>query len=780
MAAPQACGVALKMKSERMIGLKKNKNEFLRPKKIIMKDLQKRTIKVLALIMIAGFGLSIVGMARAQLVNGDFFKTKAETQQLSDTAITAQRGVIYDSNMSVLAQSASAWKISLNATAFAEAPSQAQEQVYSTLTKVLGVSREYLQDKASYKQYNSVSIKTKVEKEIKDKIEAFIKGSFKDKDGNDQSYGSLVMIDEDVKRYYPYSTLASQILGFTGTDNNGLSGLESYYNGTLTGVDGRVISARSNSSVAQDIEYKSVYEAKQGTSLVLTIDETIQRYLENALSSCYETSKANSCTGIVMDVKTGAILAMSTKSDFDPNDPYTIKDKRTVESLNKITDTKEKERAEEEAMYSQWRNRAISDTYEPGSVFKVITMAAGLEENAVKYDEKYTCTGSINVADRIYSCHNTAGHGTQTLTEGLMNSCNPYFITIGQRLGVDTFYKYFEAFGFTEKTGIDLPGEAAPVAGVTYFKKDTMTKVNLASSSFGQSFQITPIQMITAINAIANDGKLVQPYIVSKTLDNDGNVISQTQPTVKRQVISESTSEKIMASMEQVALDGTARNAYVAGYRVGGKTGTSDKLSDVGQVVASFVGVAPTNDPRITVLIVVDEPEGATGGGAVAAPVAGEVIENTLTYLNVERQYNDSEKALLDVQVPSVTGKSVEEAKSSLDGDKFSVQVVGEGDKVLSQMPASGQYIPQGGVVVLYTEDQKKKLKTAVPDFTGMTITEANYAAVNAGINIKVSGNSLSDESLTAYRQSSLKGAEIEYGSTVTVYFRTTSGISDH
>ena len=760
--------------------MKKETDGFLKPKKIIMKNLQQRTLGVLAIITVLGFGSSIFGMGYTQLVKGDFFKTKAETQQLSDTAITAQRGVIYDANMSVLAQSASAWKVSLNATSFANIPNDAKEKVYSTLINVLGVTREYLEDKASYKQYNSVSIKTKIEKEAKDKLESFVKGTFKDKDGNDRSYGSIIMIDEDVKRYYPYSSLASQIIGFTGTDNNGLSGLESYYNTTLTGVDGRVISARSNSSIANDIEYKSVYEAKQGTSLVLTVDETIQRYLENALSNCYETSKANSCTGIVMDVKTGAILAMSSKGDYDLNDPYTIKDKKINEQIEKLSSEKEKDDAYQDAMYAQWRNRAISDTYEPGSVFKVITMAAGLEENAVKYDEKYTCTGSITVADRVYSCHNTAGHGTQTLTEGLMNSCNPYFITIGQRLGVDTFYKYFEAFGFTEKTGIDLPGEAAPKAGVTYFKKDSMTTVNLASSSFGQSFQITPIQMITAVNAIANDGKLMQPYIVSKTLDNQGNVISQTQPIEKRQVISESTSEKIMASMEQVALDGTAKNAYVAGFRVGGKTGTSDKLNDVGQVVASFVGVAPTDDPKITVLIVVDEPADGSGGGAIAAPVAGEVIENTLTYLNVERQYSNSEKALLDVQVPNVTGDDASEATASLENKNFTVNVVGEGNTVLSQMPASGQYIPQGGVIVLYTEEQKKKLQTVVPDFTGMTITEANYAAINAGINIKVSGNSLSDESMTAYRQSALKKSEIEYGSTVTVYFRTTTGVSDN
>ncbi len=762
-----------------MIDLKKNKKGLLKPEKIIMKDLQKRAALALVIIMIAGFGLSIGRLGYVMLYRGEEFKTKAETQQLSDATVPAQRGVIYDRNMSVLAQSASAWRISLNAQEISKVSASVKQDVYSTLTSALGVTKEYLDERISY-GYNSVLVKSKVEKEAKDKIEALTKKKYLDSENETQSYGNLVYIDEDVKRYYPYSTLASQILGFTGTDNNGIAGIEAYYDSTLTGVDGRIISARGNSTDA-DIEYKSVYEAKQGKSLVLTVDETIQRYLENALSSCYETSKAASCTGIVMDVKTGAILAMSTKADYDPNDPFTVYDKKTMESINKITNQEDRNSAEKNAMYVQWNNRAITDTYEPGSVFKVITMAAGLEENVVKYDEKFTCTGSIRVADRTYNCHNTAGHGTQTLTEGLMNSCNPYFITIGQRLGVDTFYKYFEAFGFTEKTGIDLPDEIAPQVGLNIFSKDKMTTINLASSSFGQSFEITPIQMITAINAIANDGKLMQPYLVSKTLDNNGNVVSTNEPVVKRQVVSESTSEKIMASMEQVALNGTAKNAYVAGYRVGGKTGTSDKLRDhIGEVVASFAGVAPTDDPEITVLIVVDEPEGATGGGAVAAPVAGEVIEKTLAYLNVERRYNDSEKALLDVQVPGVTGKTIGDAQSLLENDKFSVSVVGDGDKVLSQMPAAGQYIPQGGVVVLYTDDQKKKLKVIVPDFSGMTISEANYAAINSGINIKVSGNSLSEESMTAYRQSSPKGTEIESGSTVTVYFKTNSGISDH
>jgi stage V sporulation protein D (sporulation-specific penicillin-binding protein) len=757
-----------------------NLNRLLKPKKIIRKNLHKRTIRVLAIVLVVGFGFSVYGLAYSQLIKGEYFKTKAETQQLSDTTITADRGVIYDSNMTVLAQSAAAWKVSLNAKAFSQIPKEAQETVYSKLEEILGLSREYIESKASYSSYNSVSLKTKVEKEAKDKLSEFTSTQFVNTNDKKTYYSAVIMIDDDVKRYYPYSTLASQIIGFTGTDNSGLSGLESFYNNTLTGVDGRVISAKSNSSTAQDIEYESVYEAKQGTSLVLTIDETIQRYLEDALSDCYETSKCASCCGIVMDVKTGGILAMSTQTGYDLNDPYTIYNEKTKETINAIKDEKERSKSYSDEMYAQWRNSAISDTYEPGSVFKVITMAAGLEENVVKYDETYTCTGGITIADRHYFCHNHSGHGTQTLTQGLMNSCNPFFITIGQRLGVDTFYKYFQAFGFTEKTGIDLPGEASPVEGVTYFKKDTMTKVNLASSSFGQSFQVTPIQMLTAINAVANGGKLMQPYVVAKTLDSDGNTVSQTSPIVKRQVISESTSEKILASMEQVSIAGTAKNSYIAGYHMAGKTGTSDKLNDYGKYIASFAGCAPSYDPDVSIIIVVDEPQGATGGGAVAAPVAAEVVENTLTYLNVERRYNDSEKALLDKQVPNLVGFSVNDAKSTISKSGFKVKVVGDGDSVISQMPAYGQYIPQGGVVVVYTDNEGKKARTYVPDFTGMTVSQANAAAVNAGINIKVSGNSLSATGLTAYRQSIAKSTEIECGSTITVYFRTTTGVTDN
>lgn len=762
----------------------KNTSIF-RPRKILTKGVQSRIWGVLILFLIFGLLSTTFGLAYSQIIKGEYFKHLAQQQQLNDTIIPANRGVIYDRNMTVLAQSATAWKITIDPSKMKDFPEPAKEIVYSTMSSILEIEREEIVEKASKTGYNNLVLADKVEKDVRDKVLEFTKTSyFSGKEGDDEYYySSVIGIEETAKRYYSYSTLAAQILGCVGTDNDGLSGLESKYNSLLTGVDGRLISTKANHSVMDSIAYQTLYEPTQGTSLVLTIDETIQRYLEDALSDCYETSNCLSCTGIVMDVDTGAILAMSTQASFDANDPYTIQSPRTLEEIALIEDEAERKQAYTTAMYQQWRNRGVSDIYDPGSVFKVITMAAGLEENVVEYDETFNCTGSINILDRHYYCHNHSGHGTQTLTEGLMNSCNPYFITIGQRLGVETFYKYFEAFGFTEKTGIDLGAEALPKPNINYHSLDRMTLVNLASSSFGQSFQASPIQVLNAINAVVNDGKLMQPYIVEKTLDSEGNVISENQPVVKRQVISESTSDLIIASMEQVSTKGTAKNSYVAGYRVAGKTGTSDVLGPngaTGEYIASFAGCAPANDPEISIIIVVNEPQGQTGGGAVAAPVAAEVIENTLTYLNVERQYNDTEKDKLDEKVPNLAGKTVSEARTILKDSGLKIKVVGSGDTVVSQMPAYSQLVPHGGVVVVYTEQNHEKTKVTVPDFTGMTVSQVNYEAVNLGINVKISGNSLSASGLTAYRQSVAAGKEVESGSTVTVYFRTTSGVSDH
>lgn len=765
--------------------MKYNKTGFLRPRKILTKSVKSRIWGILIAFLIVGLILPIGGLAYAQIVKGDYFKHLAQQQQLNDTVVPANRGTVYDRNMTVLAQSATAWKITINPSALKDFPEPAKKIVFDTMSDILGIERETIVEKASRTGYNNLALANKVEKDIRDKVLDFTKTYYHSgvKEDEKYYYSSVIGVEDDVKRYYPYSTLASQILGCVGTDNDGLSGLESKYNDLLTGIDGRLISTKANHSVIESIAYQTLYEPTQGTSLVLTIDETIQRYLEDALSDCYETSNCKSCTGIVMDVKTGAILAMSSQASFDSNDPYTIYSPRTLEEIEKIEDETERKAAYTQAMYQQWRNRGVSDMYDPGSVFKVITMAAGLEENVVEYDETFNCTGSIDIADRHYFCHNHSGHGTQTLTQGLMNSCNPYFITIGQRLGVETFYKYFEAFGFTEKTGVDLGAEALPKAGINYHALNKMTPVNLASSSFGQSFQATPIQVLSAINAVVNDGKLMQPYIVAKTLDANGNVISETEPKVKRQVISESTSDLIIASMEEVSAKGTAKNSYVAGYRVAGKTGTSDVLGPTGatgEYIASFAGCAPANDPEISIIIVVNEPQGQTGGGAVAAPVAAEVIEKTLTYLNINRQYTDAEKGKLDKQVPNLSGKTLTEARAVLKDAGLKIKVVGSGETVISQTPAYSQFVPVGGVVVVYTQEDVEKPKVIVPDFTGMSVSQVNYEAVNLGINAKISGNSLSASGLTAYRQSVPAGSEVESGSTVTVYFRTTAGVSDH
>lgn len=756
-------------------------------KKITRKDIMTRSIIVL-LVITLGFVANIGTLIKVQIVDGDVFKAYAEKNQLEDKTITAQRGVIYDRNMNVLAQSASVWKVYVNPSNFKDFPQEVTDTAVSTVSKklaeILDMDEDTVKNKiVNYYDKKYIAVKAKVEKTQRDEVSEFLREyiSYKDSAGNAKRvyYSYFIGVEADTKRYYPGGSLASTVLGFTGSDDQGLYGIERTYNNELTGTDGRLIYSNSAMNQNSSVDFESVYDAQQGSSLVLTLDETIQRYLEDALGQCYEDSKCATCYGIVMDVKTGAILAMATKNDFDPNEPSKITDNSILEKLNKIVEAKEKTEETQTARQNQWSNNAIMDLYEPGSVFKVITLSAALEEGEAM--DSFYCNGHIQIDDRNYYCHNHSGHGSENLNQGLANSCNPYYITMGQKLGVSRFNKYFEAFGFTEKTGIDLSDETAPVAGVTYHKFDEMTRVNLASCSFGQSFQVNSLQMLTAVNAIANGGKLMKPYLVAKTLDSSGNVIKETEPVVKRQVISESTSQRVLEAMVETVKTGTAKNAYVSGFNVAGKTGTSDNLNPgkEGQYFASFAGVAPANDPEISIIIVVDDPKGATGGGAVAAPVAAEVIENALTYLNVKRNYSDSEKSELNVAVPNFVGNELDAARKQASQKGFTLKIVGEGSKVVSQCPAYGQYIPQNGVVILYTEENSEKVKAKVPDFNDMTVSQAISAATAAGINVKVSGNSLQGAGLRAYRQSVEKGAEVEYGSTVTVYFKTGTGIVD-
>ena len=732
-------------------------------------NLKKRCISAIAIILVFGFGIDILRLFYFQVLKSDEYRGKAEAQQLSDTLITADRGVIYDASMNVLAESAAAWLVYINPS---EIEDDAQADfIAKGLAEIFGdVKPETIANKISNRKYSYVKIKDKVAYNKKSKVSAFIK---------DNELHEIIGIDPDTKRYYPFGNFASTVIGMTNSDNNGRAGLELKYNDTLTGVPGRIITARDANNRLMQSNYETKYDAEQGTSLVLTIDKSVQYYLEKGLSQAVKDNDALSAYGIVMDVNTGAILAMATMPDYNLNEPSVITNPDVLAELEKITDEDEYDVAYNNAVFLSWRNKAISDTYEPGSVFKLFTGAAGIEEGVVNLNSTYNCVGAIQVADNRIRCHKHEGHGTQDLTKGLMNSCNPFFITIGQELGTEKFYKYFEAFGFTQKTNIDLPAEAQPVADVTYHSKENMGISQLSSSAFGQTFQVSAIQMITAVSAIANGGKLMEPHVVAKKLDQAGNTVYETTPEVRRQVISESTSKKVLSMMEQVVADGTGRNAYIPGYRVAGKTGTSEKLTVDGEYIASFVGCAPADDPQIAVLIIIDEPQGAVhGGGAIAAPVAGAVIEQTLEYMNVEPVYTPEELSKLNAVTPDVSGLTVGGAKTTLEKQNFTARIVGNGDKVISQYPVSGQSIPMNGVVVLYTETDNTETSSSVPNLLGLSISEANQRAVNSGYNIRISGASL-DSEVISYRQSVEEGTEASLGSTITVYFKTTTGVQD-
>ena len=725
-----------------------------------------------AALAMAGLSLAFLygigALIYAGLINGEENRLKAERNQLSDTQIAAERGTIYDSNMNVLAKSASAWLVYIN-------PSQIKkdtqkELVVNGLSQILGVDADSVRTKAEKTKTGYQKIAGEVETDVKEALEAYID------EHSDNKLSTIIGIDPDTKRYYPYSSFASTIIGFTNSDDQGVGGIEMQYDDDLTGVSGRIITAKNAQQGSMSSDYETTYDAKPGESLVLTIDEVIQYYLEQGLEQALVDTGAKYAYGIVIDTDTGAILGMTSKPDFDLNNPRKISNAALSETIAAITDDTQRAQETTNALYAQWRNRTISDTYEPGSVFKTVVVSAALEEGVVDLNTTYTCTGGIQVADNYQRCWKPGGHGHETLTQGLMNSCNPFFITIGQALGEERFYKYFEAFGFTEKTGIDLPAEAKPVAGKTYHALESMGISELSSSSFGQTFQVSPIQMITAVNTIANGGKLMQPYVVDSKLDSDGNVVYKTTPTVKRQVISEKTASTVADMMEQVVSIGTGKNAYVAGYHVAGKTGTSEKIGIEGAYIASFAGFAPADNPEISILIAIDEPTGEHGGGAVAAPIAGMLLEKIMTYLNVEPQYEDNELSNISSVAPSLVGKSVGDAKVS--AAKFTVKVVGSGTKVISQTPAAGQQMRTGGVIVVYTEENAAKQTATVPNLCNMSMSQANSAAVNAGFNIRLSGTTNSGEVLS-YKQSVNAGEEAEIGSVITVYFKSNVDVQD-
>lgn len=729
----------------------------------------KRGVIVLLIMVILLMGLCWGRVAYIALIKGDEYKTKAETQQLSVTTVSATRGTIYDRNMNVLAQSASVWLVYVNPSKVTD---ENIEVICSGLAEHLGLDAAKLREELlANAQYGYLEVAGKVEYEQKTKIQEFI---------NENELYGIVSIDPDTIRYYPNGHLCSTVLGFTGKDDDGLAGLEYYYNDELTGTDGRIVTAKDGSQHPMPDQYMTTYDAEQGASPVLTIDSEVQTILESALQTALEENEAKNVYGIVMDIKTGAILGLANLPDYNPNDPYQLNAAGLAE-VEGEEEAKQDEKYNEE-LNKQWKNKIITDFYEPGSVSKVFLVAAALEEGVISADETYECEGRIQVGDRSVKDYNPIGHGVESLEDLLVNSCNTFSVHIAtEHLKEDLFNKYFQAFGFTEKTGIDLPGEGTPIAGIMYHDPATFTQSNLISSSFGQSYTITPMQMITAIACVANDGKLMQPYIVDHFVDEEGNTVAQNEPVVRRQVISESTSELMLSYMEQVILRGTGTNAYVPGYRIAGKTGTSEKLlSDENAYIASFAGVAPADDPSVAVLILIDEPGGVNySGGVISAPVGGQIFEKILPYLGVEPIYTEAELENMSSPTPDVNGQQTDMAVEQLESRGYEVRVIGDGEKVLSQSPEAGRSIMDEGVIILYTQENAQIEKVKVPDFNGMTVGEANYYANLNGLNIKITGSTQMTADIKAYRQSEAAGSQVAPGTIVTVYFRSDEAYDD-
>ncbi|MBQ2676013.1 MAG: PASTA domain-containing protein [Clostridia bacterium] len=724
------------------------------------KQMWKRTLIVLLVVIILGFGTCGVSLSNIMLVKADKYRTLAEQQQLRDVVVDAKRGTIYDASMNVLAASSTVWQVYITPSDFED--DAERQAVAKGLAEILQMDYEKVY-KITCKKTGYETVGKTVTIDKANQVRAFV---------SENEFGSIIGLDEATKRYYPNDNLASTVLGFVGTDNQGLNGLEYQYDSTLTGTPGRVISAKNAKGADMPFSYEKVVDAKAGNSLVLTIDEYIQHVAEKYLDQAViQNGVKNRGCCIVMDVNTGGVLAMATKPDYNPNEPFTIYDAATAEAIAKLTGD-ERSSAIAKAQQEQWRNKCVSDVYEPGSVFKIITGSAALDEGKTSMNASFSCPGYIVIANRRISCHKHEGHGTQNLTQAFMNSCNPAFITIGQSLGVTSFTNYRKSFGLQTISGIDLPGESEPI----YHVASKMGPVELASESFGQTFKITPIQFITAISAAVNGGYLYKPHIVKQVLDENGNIIKNMEGSPIRQVISEETSKKICDALEAVVSEGTGKNAYVPGYRVGGKTGTSQKIDtqneegEINKYIASFCGIAPTNEPKIAILMLLDEPSVANPyGGTLVAPMVGKMFEEILPYMGVTPQYSEDDAEKIERKTPDVMGKTVEKAKDAIREAGLSFKVVGDGDSVVRQVPSAYQTIPKGGTVVIYTENDSEKKTVKVPDFIGMTVSQANSTAINMGLNIKFSG---STTNAVAYNQSVEKDTEVEIGTVITVEFR--------
>ena len=730
--------------------------------------LRQRTAILILLILVLGFGAAVLRLTYLTTVQSSELQESAVDLQLADTTVSAKRGTIYDANGNVLAESASVWQVVMSPVNFKN--DKQRQAAAKGLSEIFDLEyNDVLDDTKQQSHY--VVVKRRIESDEREKVLELINTLKKD-----YSCSGVIQLLDDYKRYYPKNSLASSVIGFTGSDDQGLEGIEYEYDSYLSGTPGRIITAQNARGTDMPFRYEQNVESEDGNNVYLTIDETIQSICEKYMQKGVEDNNVlNKGVCIAMDVNTGAILAMVTTDGYDLNNPYELsaKDKKKIKSTAK---SKQAE-AESAALSNMWRNKAVADTYMPGSVFKMCVASAALEENLVNEKTSFTCTGSILVEGETIHCSNISGHGTQNFVEVISNSCNPAFIQIGQMLGAGKFRQYYQGFGFSEKTGIDLPGEAED----SFWEEGKMGGVDLAVASFGQNFSITPIQMITACAAVSNGGYVVQPHVVSKITDSKGNVIKTVDEKIKRQVISDDTSKKMNEYLEYNTERQGAAAGYISGYKVAGKTGTTEKRgvtkfesSFSEDYISSFCGYAPADDPQIAMLVFFDTPDGdAYYGSQVSSPVFINIMSEVLPYLDVKTSYTDEELGYVDASAGDYTGVSVDEAKTAVEADGFTATVKGNGSTVISQIPTVSSGLQKGGSIVLYTDSNSQSETVSVPSLIGLSPDEVNDVASAYGLNVSFSGATTS--SGTSSSQNIEAGTSVSPGTVITVSFADSS-----
>ncbi len=766
----------------------------------------RRTLVLMVLFGVVVFIPLIVTLYNLMIRDHDYYEAQAIDNQTRYTSLSASRGQIFDRNMNVLASSKTVETVFIDPNEIAQEMTKPEnsnllDHIARGLSEILDVSTDFVYKQAEDKAFRYKVIRRKIPEELADEVRSFV--------SENEIKG--VYLETDAQRYYPYSSLAAQVMGFVSTDNVGSEGLEAYYDSYLQGTAGKVVTTKGNYGSEMLYTYEKYYDASDGDSLVTTIDQTVQHYLEKNLETAIEKYDIiNGAFGIVMDVNSGQILAMANLGSYDPNNYQEIYDQALAGQLeaqyqdalllDKDSDAyKEAMSAYNQAVAAerlrQWRNRCVSDGYEPGSTFKLVTLAAALDCGAVTENSTFYCGGheTFNDREQEVSCWKAAGHGMQTTMEALGHSCNIAFGHIGVNMTRKTFVEYFKAFGFLEKTGVDLPGEASGL----FWAEDKFSVANLISASFGQTFRVTPMEQVRAVAAIVNGGYLLKPYVVSQVLDSDGNVVKSNERTVLRQVISEETSATMRKMMEYVVTDGTAGSAKTPGYRVGGKTGTSEKIDTydengkpVEDKIVSFIGVAPIDDPKYVVLVALDTPNYVAGtsytphnqyisGGLMAAPTVRDVFLDILPYLGVEPDYSSDDIRGVNITLPDVIGMTEDEAAALLSGKSITYRTVGQGSTVTDQLPSPGAEVPGNSEIILYFGNAVKTTEQVeVPDFVGYGIADVDYLATNAGLYIQAKGTDHRDEYVTVAYQDIEPGTMVDRGTTITVEF-TTGGASD-